>query len=187
MAKKGNNFTEEFFHSKGFIKDANGNWSPPPPAPKEIKADVIVEKKEVVKTPDFQSKPVTEWFIKGYSVPSKKNSRQNFVSKTTHKMISLPSKSHAEYVKVTKMQYEVFGNEFKRTVERLGVKPPFRIEFTFIRATRHSFDYCNACQTCEDIMKGHWIEDDSADFIIPSFQPYQYNKEMPGVIIKLLV
>ena len=40
-----------------------------------------------------KEKPKTEWFIKG-TVPSKKNSRQNFVS--NGKQISLPSKKHQE-------------------------------------------------------------------------------------------
>lgn len=32
-----------------------------------------------------------------------------------------------------------------------------------------------------------WINDDSADHIIPVFRPYEYDKENPGVKIKLLL
>ena len=199
MAKKPiHNFSEAFFLERGYTKNAFGGYDPPP-----IKSDYIrskqgaigfvnkvvhprlVTKEKVVETPNFIVKSVTEWFIQGYSVPSKKNSRQNFVK--NGKQISIPSKAHALYVKMTDMQYKVFGNEFKRSVELLGLTYPLRVEFTFIRSTKHSFDYCNACQTCEDIMKGHWIPDDSADYIIPSFQPYQYDKNNPGVRIKLLL
>jgi hypothetical protein len=94
------------------------------------------------------------------------------------------------------MQYDVFGREFRAAVEYYKISAPYRIEFTFIRSSRHSFDYCNACQTCEDMMKDQykkkvlvrkgWFEDDSADFIIPVFKQYEYDKQNPGVRIKLL-
>lgn len=185
MAKK-TPYSHDWLISKGFAINTDGSYSSPPIKSefiKSIKGEIIVKEK-VIETPNFTIKPVTEWFIQGYSVPSKKNSRQNFVR--NGKQVSIPSKSHAEYVKTTDMQYKVFGNEFKRTVHFLGLTYPLRVEFTFIRATKHSFDYCNAAQTCEDIMKGHWFEDDSADYLIPSFQPYQYDKNNPGVKIKLL-
>jgi hypothetical protein len=35
------------------------------------------------------------------------------------------------------------------------------------------------------VRKG-WFEDDSADFIIPVFKQYEYDKQNPGVRIKLL-
>ena len=185
---KESSFTEQLLLKKGFTPNASGGFDPPKFLHKvDLSKPNVIQKEKVVESNDFNYAPVTEWFIKGYSVPSKKNSRQNFVSKTTHKIISLPSKKHAEYVKMTAIQYKAFGDEFKRTVERLGLKYPLRIQFTFVRSTKHSFDYCNACQSCEDIMKGHWIPDDSADYIIPVFQPYEYDKEMPGVKIKLLL
>ncbi len=186
MAK--NRYTEDTLKQMGLVEVSPGvyksvNKGKTSPFIESVKNPLIVREK-VIETPDFTAKIKTEWFIKGYSVPSKKNSRINFVRKG--KQLSLPSKKHAEYVKMTAMQYKVFGIEFKKAVEALGLEYPLRVEFTFIRATKHSFDYCNACQTCEDIMKGHWIPDDSADYIIPSFKPYRYDKEMPGVIIKLL-
>jgi len=199
MSKK-DGFSEDFFLQKGFTRNASGGFDPPKFVHKidlltsnknhsaydTTKCAQLIQKEKIVETNDFNHAPVTEWFISNYNVPSKKNSRQNFVSKTTHKMISLPSKKHAEYVKMTAMQYKVFGDEFKKTVERLGLKYPLRIQFTFIRSTKHSFDYCNLAQSCEDIMKGHWFPDDSADYLIPVFAPYEYDKEMPGVKIKLL-
>lgn len=197
MAKKVSfGFNEQFFIDKGYVSDGKGGWSPPPiksnfirglKAKNILQEAEIIAKEKVNNSPDFKVIPTMEWFISGYNVPSKKNSRQNFVSKTTHKMISLPSKKHAEYIKMTAMQYEVFGREFRKAVDYYDLQYPLRIEFMFIRSSKHQFDYCNACQTCEDIMKGKWIPDDSADFIIPSFKPYSYDKNNPGVKIKLLL
>jgi len=186
---KSHRYSEKDLESMGLVRQSDGSYAPinrnkTSPFIESVKHPELVVREKVVETPDFTARIKTEWFIKGYSVPSKKNSRQNFVR--NGKQISIPSKKHAEYVKMTEMQYRVFGIEFKKAVEILGLEYPLRVEFTFIRATKHSFDYCNACQTCEDIMKGHWIVDDSADYIIPSFKPYKYDKENPGVIIKLL-
>ena len=68
-----------------------------------------------------------------------------------------------------------------------GKTAPFYIEFTFVRGTKHKFDYINPCQTIQDLMvKYKWIPDDNADEIIPVFKPYQYDKEKPGVFINVL-
>lgn len=195
---KSTSFSEDDLRRLGLAPNKDGSWSK---APKEMlkkvaQNELIVAKLKVNDSPQFTAKPVTEWFIKGYSVPSKKNSRQNFVR--NGKQISIPSKKHAEYVKVTAMQYEVFGREFRRSVEQLKLNYPLNVEFTFIRNSKHSFDYCNACQTCEDIMKDKydkkgnlikkmWIPDDSVEYLKPSFGDFEYNKNEFGVKIKLLV
>ena len=63
---------------------------------------------------------------------------------------------------------------------------PLTITFTFVRGTKHKFDYINPCQTVQDDMvKYGWIEDDNCEFIIPIFEPYEYNKEYPGVWIEI--
>lgn len=144
----------------------------------------FVIKQKINNTPNFTAKPAVEWFI-NHNVPSKKNSRQNFVR--NGKQISIPSKKHAEYVKLTASQYKAYGIEFRNAVEYYKLSYPLYVEFTFVRGSKRSFDYCNACQTTEDIIKGSWIPDDSADYIIPVFKPYEYNKETPGVRIKLLI
>ena len=36
------------------------------------------------------------------------------------------------------------------------------------------------------MVKAGWIEDDNAEFIIPVFQKYTYNKSNPGVWIEIL-
>ncbi len=174
--------------AKGYTKDDKGNWVPPLSGTfirRKIndnwgRNETLVVREPVKETHDFEYNIKTEWFIQGYSVPSKKNSRQNFVK--NGKQISIPSKKHAEYKKMTQMQYATFAKEFKSAIKALSLSPPFRIEFLFIRATKHRFDYCNAAQTCEDIMvENGWIEDDSADFLIPSFAQYLHDSNNPGV------
>jgi Holliday junction resolvase RusA-like endonuclease len=89
------------------------------------------------------------------------------------------------YRKATKEYYEKYAEEFK--VELAKHKLPAKIAFTFVRGTRHKFDYINPAQTVQDDMvKAGWIEDDNAEFILPVFVQYTYNKEEPGVYIEIL-
>lgn len=186
MAKKVG-FTIERLEAMGLTRNPDGTYSKKKAVSvsnTEVKEPISIVRQKVNDSPDFEHKINTEWFIT-YNVPSKKNSRINFVR--NGKQISLPSKGHSEYKKVTAMQYNIFGIEFRKAIEHYGLKPPFRVEFTFVRGSKHRFDYCNAAQTCEDLFtENNWIEDDSADFLIPSFKPYQYDKNNPGVHIKLL-
>ena len=113
---------EDMLLKKGYVKNPDGSFSPPPIKSKFIqslkeKEAKVIEKKEVVNTPQFTHVPKLEWFIKGYQVPSTKNSRINFVNKSNGKQMSIPSKLYSEYKKATKMQWEVFGREFKRAIE----------------------------------------------------------------------
>ena len=63
-----------------------------------------------------------------------------------------------------------------------------KISFLFIRGSRHKFDYINPAQTVQDDMvKYGWIEDDNAEFIIPGFEQYTYDKDNPGVWIELIL
>ena len=36
------------------------------------------------------------------------------------------------------------------------------------------------------MVKHGWIEDDNMTYLIPHFEPYEYDKENPGVEIKIL-
>jgi len=194
-------FTKEYFLEKGYIEQPDGSFMAPKPLQsvnlangnvlvKDIDGEgtnkeFIIPKEYVAPTIDFQAIPPTSWFIRGYNVPSKKNSRQNFVRNS--KQISIPSKNHAIFVKNTAMQFDVFGREFRKAMAHYKMVYPIYIEFTFVRDSQRRFDYCNACQTIEDLMVSNkWIEDDSADYIIPVFGIYEYDKQNPGVKIKLL-
>lgn len=64
---------------------------------------------------------------------------------------------------------------------------PLHVSFKFVRGTRHTFDYVNPLQTVLDLMvEVGVLDDDNADQIIPVFEPYEYDKDNPGVWITLL-
>lgn len=84
---------------------------------------------------------------------------------------------------------EVFWQEYREDflTELSTVRKPYNIKFTFIRGTKHKFDYINPAQTVLDEMVRHkWIEDDNVDIIKPYFGDYQYDKDNPGVLIEVL-
>jgi len=121
---------------------------------------------------------MAKYFIPG-NVPSSKNGRR-----WTGKYF-ISSKTVMKYRKDTKSFYQNYASQFQKELKKH--KLPVKIAFTFIRGTRHKFDYLNPAQTVQDDMVTHgWIEDDNMKFIIPVFKPYQYDKEKPGVIIEII-
>ena len=119
-----------------------------------------------------------KWFIPG-NVPSSKNGRRwtgrYFVS----------SKAVVKYRKETAKYYDQFRKGFRKQLAKLEL--PVKISFKFIRGSKHKFDYINPAQTVQDDMvKHHWIDDDNCENILPVFEPYEYDKENPGVEIKLI-
>lgn len=63
---------------------------------------------------------------------------------------------------------------------------PYYVGLYFIRGSHHRFDYINAAQIVQDMMVKHgWIEDDNADYFVPVFLGYRYDKKNPGVVISL--
>jgi len=119
-----------------------------------------------------------KWFIPG-NVPSSKNGRR-----WTGKYF-ISSKTVMKYRKDTLSYYKKYAPEFQKELKKH--KLPVKIAFTFIRGTKHKFDYINPAQTVQDDMvKNGWIEDDNMECILPMFNPYKYNKEKPGVIIEIV-
>ncbi len=119
-----------------------------------------------------------KWFIP-YNVPSSKNGRR-----WTGKYF-IASKTVVNYRKNTKQYYQKYAQEFKDELAKY--KLPVTISFTFIRGSRHKFDYINPAQTVQDDMVTHgWLEDDNAENILPAFIQYEYSKEEPGVYIEIL-
>ena len=119
-----------------------------------------------------------EIFITG-NVPSSKNGKR-----WTGKYL-IHSKTTMNYIKETKEEYVKYKDKFHNMIE--NKQPPYKISFTFHRGSRRKFDYINPAQTVQDLMvKYQWIEDDNCMFIIPYFEEYDYNKENPGVTIKVL-
>lgn len=66
-------------------------------------------------------------------------------------------------------------------------EPPIHLLMTFIRKSKHRFDYINLAQSILDEMVEHdWIPDDCTDYIIPYFAPYIYDRDNPGTLIHLI-
>ena len=118
-----------------------------------------------------------EIFING-NVPSSKNGKR-----WTGKYL-IHSKTTMRYIKESKLEYIEHTSIFKNYVKQY--EPPFVIHFKFYRKSRRKFDYVNPLQTVQDLMvKYDWLEDDSSDHLLPVFDVYEYDKEKPGVTIKI--
>jgi len=114
-----------------------------------------------------------------FNTPSSKNSKQ-----WTGKFL-VSNKNTQKCKKDTKKYWEENKADFLEQLK--GLPKPYNIEFTFIRKSKHKFDYINPMQTVADEMVHHgWIEDDNVDEIKPFFGNYKYDKNTPGVIIKVL-
>jgi hypothetical protein len=134
---------------------------------------------------------MSEFFIPG-NVPSQKNSKvigsvgprcPKCKKGKFPKLFS--SKNCREWAKAAKKYFNLQRDEFWEVTEELSF--PIKIKFKFYRKSRHRFDYTNASEIVLDQMvHNEWIEDDNADIIIPSFEPYEYNKERPGVLITVI-
>ena len=122
-------------------------------------------------------------FIPG-NVPSSKNSRV-----WTGKFF-IASKAVAKWRKETKPYWETNKVNFlsdEHSGWHIAMKFPVKLEITFVRNSKHKFDYINPCQTIMDEMVKHgYIEDDNADVVIPIFKPYIYDKANPGVYLEIL-
>lgn len=114
-------------------------------------------------------------FIKG-NVPSSKNSKV-----WTGKFL-ISSKACREYEKATEPYWYELKKSFKEIFPTTA--EPRRVGMYFVRKSKHKFDYINACQILADLMTDHgWIEDDNADYFIPVFLGYHYDKDKAGVYL----
>lgn len=114
-----------------------------------------------------------------YNVPASKNNR---VWTGTYFVVSAATK---KWRKDTDEYWEKYSGAFSKKVEYL--KRPYFIHLTFIRKTRHIFDLTNAGDTVMDAMVEHcWLNDDNADCVTPVYGKYEYDKDNPGVYIRLV-
>ena len=116
--------------------------------------------------------------------PSFKNSKR-YVGKGRMIMSATVQK----YLKDYEKQWQTIPKDF---LDLESNKFPIKIGFYFIRNSRHRFDFHNIIQGCADLMvKYNWLPDDNMDYFLPfpleiNGKFYEYNKENPGVIIKIL-
>lgn len=99
----------------------------------------------------------------------------------------IASKTVQKWRKLTKPFWREYKDSFLKAIETHGLKEPYHIEFTFVRGSKHRFDYVNPLQTIlDEMVTSGWLRDDNADVVKPYFGDYQYNKESPGVYITIL-
>lgn len=113
------------------------------------------------------------------NVPSLKNSKR-----WTGKYL-ISNQRVMEYKKATEPQYKALAPTL---IDELNNKTkPYKISFKFVRGSKHKFDYINAVQLPMDLFVKYGIlEDDNADEVIPIFEPYEFDKENPGVYITII-
>lgn len=113
------------------------------------------------------------------NVPSSKNSR------VWTGRFFIASKAVAKWRKETKPYWEQYKDDF--LMDCCGKGSPIEVRFTFVRGSKHKFDYANPLNTIQDEMVKHgYIPDDNADEILPVLAPYIYDKVTPGVYIEIL-
>jgi hypothetical protein len=113
------------------------------------------------------------------NVSSSKNSKQIF-RKGNIPFIT-DSKLTKNYKTNTKQFYLDNANLFKTLTHNQSY--PLYVGFYFLRKSRRSFDYINACQVVADSMRKIWIPDDDAKHFVPVFLGYVHDNVNPGVII----
>lgn len=114
-----------------------------------------------------------------FNTPSSKNSKR-----WTGKML-INSKTVMAYKKNTNSYYLDNKNKFLEKIK--NKKFPLNISLYFVRKDRRKFDYINISQIVFDMMQEYeWLEDDSMEFINPSFKGYHVDKNNPGVYIFIL-
>lgn len=132
-------------------------------------------------------------FIPG-NVPSLKNSKEIIQipvkgskacpcckKKKTRPMLT-SSKRHKKYKADTLCYWADFAWSFRNDAH--GLPKPIRVHFKFMRGSRHKFDWTNASDTIQDLMvEFGWVPDDNADEMLPIAEPYEYDKEKPGVYV----
>ncbi len=123
-------------------------------------------------------------FIHG-NVPSSKNNKQLFKNSKTGKTFITSSERCKKYVKDTEIHYKLFKSKFHELIQ--GKDKPYRIEFTFVRDSKHKADFHNLVQLPMDIMVSHgWLEDDNMSEVLPFPGLPGYDPKLSGMIIKII-
>jgi len=197
-------FTEDDLKKLNLVPDGKGGYRPKTKEEKE--GDTPPEKKHPksngISTGYFDGMVLSD-ILRKYSggtagiyipgnVPSSKNNRGlmrvSKVVKQSPMMVTgtlLPSPQTQDYKKNTKHHWERLAPVFKQMI---GIrKPPYTISFFFIHKMRNTWDFVNRSQICLDLMVEHgWLTDDDTTQVIPDFsEGAAYDKNFPGVIIKI--
>lgn len=133
-----------------------------------------------------------------FNCPSSKNSkvatsRGVFHSATVGRYLRNLGIQHYSVSKKTVKEYVNRENLFRKAfVDWEKPTSPIKLGLHFIRDSKRKSDFHNISQIILDLMVAHdFLEDDSMDYMLPfpleiDGKYFSYNKENPGVIIKIL-
>ena len=121
---------------------------------------------------------------------SSKNSRLPLIykdptGKTIKQVIKSPrARDHEKRLLQLFATNPAFCASFRHEAESMPL--PLRLYIKIYRRTRQRFDYTNICQNLFDCMvKSNLLSDDSADQLLPVFEPYEVDNKTPRVEIRL--
>jgi Holliday junction resolvase RusA-like endonuclease len=123
---------------------------------------------------------------------SKKNSKRIIRNRNTGKSMIISSQAYQDSEldflyqlenDVNKTNWELM---LKANQDIYGNQYPLHLNFKIYRQTKRSFDYNNIIQGLQDLMvKAEYLPDDNANYLIPSFTPYEVDKHNPRVILSI--
>lgn len=123
---------------------------------------------------------------------SKKNSKRIVKNRHTNKPIIISSQVYKGsefdfiYQLADSMNKETWETMLKSNEVIYGSQYPLRLNFKIYRKTKRAFDYNNIIQGLQDMMvEAGYLPDDNADYLIPSFSPYEVDKGNPRVILSI--
>lgn len=119
---------------------------------------------------------------------SSKNSKQIFRNRKTGKSFIAKSNSSMKSEDGLLLQLKSNISRWRGMVMMKAINGgPLRVQFKIYRKTMQRFDYVNIIQSLSDQMvKAGYLPDDSADYFIPVFEPYEIDKHNPRTEIKIL-
>lgn len=123
---------------------------------------------------------------------SSKNHRQLFKNRSTGKMFIAKPKKAKDAEDGLMLQLKSNIRRWKKMQRERdphleGEHYPIRVSFKIYRKNKQRFDYVNIIQSLADQMvKAGYMPDDSADYFIPVFEPYEVDSKNPRTEIIIL-
>jgi len=117
---------------------------------------------------------------------SSKNSRRNFVK--NDKIVSIKSSVSLKQESAFEYQLGLQLPHWQKLLKAANFpKYPLKLAFEIYRSRAGRFDYVNIIQGLADgMVKAGYIEDDSADHLIPIFLPYKIDRVNPRTLIYIV-
>lgn len=120
----------------------------------------------------------------------------NLYSSKNHKRIVFNSRTKKPFLIKAKKTLEAedglliqLQSKKSAWLKMVGKEPsyPLAVSFKIYRQTKQRFDYVNLVQSiCDLMIKAGYLPDDSADYFIPVFSPYEVDKKNPRVEIRIV-